>query len=404
MRKITRFLTLICTLTTMSVFSMVIYVDSYLPQNFYIQKGEIFDIQNDNLTVSQVSPYENGVTNVTNSSTDAIGYDVNLFNIIPVKTIQVQQTEQVMLSPSGEPFGIKIMTEGVLVVGVSDVKTEIGDKSPTQIAGIKMGDIIVSINGEKVESNGEIAKIVKGSNGEPLKIEFIGDNSNKTTTIKPLISSEDGEYKIGMWVRDSSAGVGTMTFTDYSKGVFAGLGHGVCDVDTGEVLPVRKGEIVDVEILGVEKSVNGTPGQLQGAFKSTRAIGELIKNTEIGVYGTLSRMSSFSNESIPMAFKQEVKKGDAQIMTTIEGGEPELYDIDIEKINFNSEKSERNMVIKITDEELLAKTGGIVQGMSGSPIIQDGKIVGAVTHVFVNDTQQGYGIFAENMYNITKTL
>ena len=200
-----------------------------------------------------------------------------------------------------------------------------------------------------------------------------------------------------MWVRDSSAGIGTVTFYDESTGLFGGLGHPVCDVDTGGILPLSSGDVVDVNITGVRKSTEGNAGELQGIFVSDKACGTLYTNNQYGVFGALKNCPS-PYSPIPMGLKQEIQLGEASILTTIDGDKPQEYSISIEKIDYRSDNSNKNMVIKITDEKLLSLTGGIVQGMSGSPIIQNGKLIGAVTHVFVNEPTKGYAIFCENMY------
>ena len=205
-----------------------------------------------------------------------------------------------------------------------------------------------------------------------------------------------------MWVRDSSAGIGTLTFYSPSSQVFAGLGHPVCDVDTGETLPLSSGEIVPAKIYSVNRGVSGTPGELRGGFEKG-TLGNLTVNGETGIYGTLSNLPTL-NDPVPVAMKQQVKSGSAQVLTTIDGTTPKLYDIRIDQVRYNDSSPTRNMVIVITDQELLDKTGGIVQGMSGSPILQDGKLIGAVTHVFVNDPTKGFAIFAENMLKTAETV
>ncbi|MDF2567582.1 MAG: stage sporulation protein, partial [Oscillospiraceae bacterium] len=213
----------------------------------------------------------------------------------------------------------------------------------------------------------------------------------------------DNTFKIGLWVRDSSAGIGTVTFYNPENSVFGGLGHAVCDVDTGQVMPIMSGEVVDVNINGVTRGSSGSPGELKGSFSSNKDSGSIAVNNETGVFGVLYQNPS-NHSAIPIAMKQEVKTGKATIFTTVSGNTPQEYKINIEKVNLNDNSMTKNMVIKITDPELLQKTGGIVQGMSGSPIMQNGVLVGAVTHVFINDPTKGYGIFIENMYNHSKAV
>ena len=205
------------------------------------------------------------------------------------------------------------------------------------------------------------------------------------------------QYKIGVWVRDSSAGIGTMTFYDNDTGCFAGLGHGICDSEAGTILPLLSGDIVTAEINGLTKSTTGSAGSLRGYFADDNAIGTILTNSERGVFGKAEK-APIDNLEIPIAWKQNVHTGEAKVLSTIDGSEPKYYNIWIENVSRNDNQETKNMVIHVTDGELLDTAGGIVQGMSGSPIIQDGKLIGAVTHVFVNDPTRGYAIFAENMY------
>ena len=318
-----------------------------------------------------------------------------------LQKIDVKMVERKTLIPSGQPFGIKMFTDGVMVVGMSNIYTPEGLVNPAKESGIKTGDIITAINGERILLNEQVEKIVKNNGSTPIKVDFIRNGENKTATINPALSQEDRNYKIGIWVRDSSAGIGTMTFVDPKDNSFGGLGHGVCDIDTEQLMPLYSGEIADVIITGVKKGESGNPGELKGIFVSTKSCGEVSENCESGVYGTVSKKMP-SNQPLPIAFKNEIHTGKAKILTTISGTEPKAYDVLIEKISGTS--SVKNMVVKVTDAELLEKSGGIVQGMSGSPIIQDGKIIGAVTHVFVNDPTRGYGIFIENMISENRKI
>ncbi len=327
--------------------------------------------------------------------------DLKLFGFIPVKSAQVDVVGEMYVMPSGAPFGIKIFTSGVLVVGMSDVDGAEGLSNPAKNAGIKEGDIILSIDGQPVASNEDVAAIIEKSEGRSLRMELQRDNLTFTVGFTPVLSATENKYKAGIWVRDSSAGIGTMTFYNPATGVAAGLGHGICDVDTGELLPLSSGELVGAKIHSVVKGKAGSPGELRGMF-TEQSLGNLLVNGETGVYGRTGEISS-TGELMEIAMKQEVETGSAQILTTVDDGSPQLYDCEIEKVHFNDESLTQNMVIRVTDPTLLETTGGIVQGMSGSPIIQNGKLVGAVTHVFVNDPAKGYGIFAENMYVSAKS-
>lgn len=325
-------------------------------------------------------------------------YNTNILfmNIVPIKRVSIQKIEDVYVMPGGHPFGIKLFTKGVIIVGISDIKTDNGFCNPAKQAGLQKGDIILSVNSKEISSNEELIKIVEQSNGDDLNAEVVRNGIKYETTIKPVKGDLSGNYKVGMWVRDSSAGIGTITFWDKKTQIFGGLGHGICDIDTGELLPLSHGDIVKANINGISKGTRGNPGELKGYFIESQPVGKLTNNTYSGVYGKLDGID-FEKEPVPVAMKQQVKTGKAQILTTIIGNTPEYYDIDIIRINYNEESPSKNMIIKITDHKLLNQTGGIIQGMSGSPIIQNGMLVGAITHVFVNDPQKGYAIFAENM-------
>jgi stage IV sporulation protein B len=290
-----------------------------------------------------------------------------------------------------------------LVVDTNGFPTTGGYSSPATKAGIKPGDIIKTINNIPVYSNADVAAIIqKAENGADIIFERSG--KTERTELIPEKSSKDGQLKAGLWVKDSSAGIGTLTFADPETGIAAGLGHPVCDSQTGEILPLHSGQSCEVTITRYKKGAPGVPGELTGSFAADTEIGELLGNRENGVYteidvGEITEMSNRAGtEAIPLAFRQEIKKGAAVIYSTIDGDTPICYEIEIEDINLNDRGDSKDMVIKIKDERLIDSTGGIIQGMSGSPILQDGKIIGAVTHVFVNNPQKGYAIFADTMY------
>ena len=326
---------------------------------------------------------------------------IKLFNAIPVKNSTVTVVHRRYVTLGGNVFGLRIFADGVIVTGVGTVSSEGTDVAPAKKAGIKQGDIIRKINGTAVTSNHDISQLVENSSGKSMSVELLRDGKTKNVTVEAARDTADGKYKLGMWVRDSSAGVGTVTFVDNETGTVAGLGHAICDTDTGDIMPLRSGDILDVIIRGCVKGTSGTPGELCGIFGS-KTLGELYMNGATGVYGVVAEKDSRAPK-IPVALCSEVETGKAQIVCTVDGGEAEYFDIEITAVH-RGEGEEKNMVIKVTDSDLLAKTGGIVQGMSGSPIVQNGMLVGAVTHVFVNDPQQGYGIFAETMLSTAREL
>ncbi|MBQ9940526.1 MAG: SpoIVB peptidase [Clostridia bacterium] len=300
------------------------------------------------------------------------------------------------LIPGGFPFGVKFYTKGVIVVGVSEVESESGFVSPASDAGFKKGDIITSVNGEEVDTIERIAYIIENCNGTVTTFTVNRLKETLTLSMTPVKALSDGKYKSGMWIRDSTAGIGTVTFINADTLRFGGLGHGICDTDTGMVMPLSKGMVVDVSVTGIIRGVGGRPGELKGDFGSVSR-GYLTNNCSSGVFGVFSALpQKVAYPPFPVASKNEVTTGKAQIYSSILDGQNKIYDIEITKVNHHSQDT-KNFIISITDPSLIELTGGIIQGMSGSPIIQNGKIIGAVTHVFVNDPTKGYGIFIENM-------
>lgn len=303
---------------------------------------------------------------------------------IPIKTADITRKERPSLIPCGTPFGIKLRSEGVMVVAVTE-------GSPAAEGGIKKGDIITRINGEKVHCNDDVTAALTNQSEILLKR---GD-SELSLTCCPNRDEDTGCLKMGAWVRDSAAGIGTMTFCDPETGTFGGLGHAVSDITTGALVPLASGEITAADIYDIVRGEQGAAGELCGALFPEEITGRLSANTPVGVFGTLSELPQ--GEAVPVAFRQEVKTGSAYILATLDGKEPKAYSIEIERVNLLGINSSKGMVIRITDPELLAEAGGIVRGMSGSPIIQNGMLVGAVTHVLVNDPERGYAVFAETM-------
>lgn len=320
-------------------------------------------------------------------------------NGIDIKNISVSVYKERKLIPGGMPFGIKFTTDGILVVGVSEVQTKDGSVCPATDAGIKTKDIIKTVNGKEVSSSEDFTLTVEHSEGKTLQIGLLRDGTPLTVSLCAVLSSADGKYKAGLWVKDSTAGIGTVTYIDPESGNFGGLGHGVCDTETGVLMPLKSGNVCDVNISGITKGKSGTPGELRGFFTNSET-GTLYKNSVCGVFGKFSTLPQKLREPMEIGLKDTLKEGSAQLICTTAENAPTVYDIEIVKINRDSGEN-KNFIIKVTDERLLGKTGGIVQGMSGSPIIQNGKLVGAVTHVLINDPTKGYGIFIENMLNTT---
>lgn len=320
---------------------------------------------------------------------------VKLLGVLPVKSVALNVVDADEVYPGGMAFGVKFFTEGVLVVGLTDIVSFSGTVCPAREAGIKKGDIVLSIDGEAASGATALRDTVAASGGKGLSFEVKRGDEVFTTTLYPALCEEDNSYKAGLWVRDSTAGIGTVTYINAKDLSFAGLGHGICDSDTGTLMPLGRAVVVDVDITGVRKGAPGAPGELKGSFDKVQK-GIIEKNTETGVYGSFDTLPEGLGKPMPVGLKSELKEGKAFIYTTLKGNSPDKYEVEIEKI-YKDSGNTKNFLIKVTDERLLDKTGGIVQGMSGSPVIQNGKLLGAVTHVLINDCTRGYGIFIENM-------
>lgn len=293
---------------------------------------------------------------------------------LPVKTVRALVETRPVVTVCGTPFGVKMFSEGALIVGFSDLNTPDGTANPAKKAGLRLGDRVVRMDDTLTETNDAVHAALETAAGAPVQVVYIRNGEQFQTRLTPVWDSTAGQWRAGMWVRDSSAGVGTMTFVDNAAGVFAGLGHPISDSDTGESVALRSGEIVPCQIVGCTSGTVGSPGELKGRFLSTHALGSICINSKTGVYGRTR--AAFSGPELEMAFAQEVVPGDAEIWTTVDGEVPKAYRIRIEKVN--DADPHRNMILRVTDRQLLAKTGGIVQGMSGSPILQNGRLVGAV--------------------------
>ena len=307
----------------------------------------------------------------------------------------LNEAEGLTVTPGGMPFGVKFMTEGVTVVGFCDVEIEGKKMNPASDAGLKLRDVILRVNGEPLLSAAGLTEKIESCEGHDLVLHCRRNKEEVEVKLKPIYSQSENRYKTGIWVRDSGAGIGTVTFILPETGAFAGLGHGICDSDTGELISMRRGTVSDVTISSVVKGAAGAPGELKGYFNPGK-VGALLGNTSCGVWGVFSEQPESVAEPMKLGLRQDVKEGAAYILSTLDSNKTDRYDVEICNINRDATGS-KCFTVKITDPDLLAISGGIVQGMSGSPIIQDGKLIGAVTHVLINDPTSGYGIFAENM-------
>lgn len=407
MKNLFKFFSLFSLVAASVIFALIFLGDKTYPDSISLLENQemnvngIYSLQNSQ-TESQVRS-ANSANTVSDGSEGAESYQVNisLLNTIPVKSSTVTVSKRQYVVPSGDIFGIKIFTDGILIVGMDDVPTADGILNPAKRAGLKNGDVILAVDGETAQNVSQLSAAVQAG-AESITLTLRRNEKVWQTELTLAVSSNDGKPKAGLWVRDSTAGVGTLTFYCKENGIFGGLGHAICDIDTGTVMPFGHGEAVKTQISGCYKGSAGITGELCGVFQE-ETLGTLYSNGETGVYGVLEAFDKSAAE-LPVATKNEVKTGYAQILATVDDAGPQYYDAKIIKVYPNSDENGKNMIVEVTDRTLIEKTGGIVQGMSGSPIIQNGMLVGAVTHVFVNNALQGYGIFAETMLKDAETV
>ena len=399
-------------LLILTLLVILVYVTNItsIPNNLILLQGENLNIKtllwlsinyDDGKAIQAVSSEDNKI----GEKTGKIDLSLNFagFNI---KDLTVNVIPNTVVIPGGEAIGLRLYTSGVLVIGMSEIQGEDNNNyMPYKDSGIKEGDMITKIDDETITCTSDLVTKVNESNGNSVKITYVRDGNNYNTEIIPKKTSEN-DYKLGLWVRDAASGVGTISFYDPKTGDFGALGHGIMDIDTEELINIAKGDIVTSKIISVVKGEKGKPGELQGSIDNGKIIGKVYKNTNFGIYGKLDNLNNLNNNNKEMEVmpRNEVKEGKASILCTLDNNIQEEYEIEIEKTYPSTQRSNKNMIIKVTDERLLEKTGGIVQGMSGSPIIQDGKFVGAVTHVMVNTPEKGYGIFADTMLKQMKEV
>lgn len=390
MKKAIRIFDVILFGVSIIIFSLIIYGEYFLPKEVitYNDSKDFFGIYSfsHHQTTATVSSQTSKPKNDT----------LKIFGIVPVKDVTITHKEEQKVFVSGEVFGIKIYTNGVIVVGTQNIETKLSKSNPAKNAGIEIGDIIISINNTKVFTSDDVKALLNDNNGKSYKIKVKRGDRYKEFTLSPAYSTKEGCYKAGLWVRDSSAGIGTITFYNNTSKTFAALGHQVNDVDTNEMIPILKGSAVKASVTGITKGNTTTPGSLECDFSSNK-IGEISKNTTNGIYGKYDKINEGA-KLFPIASLQEIKKGNAQIISTIDGAKPKAYDVEITHITYRENSTQKNIILRITDPELINQTGGIVQGMSGSPVIQNGKLVGALTHVIISNSKKGYAIFAQTMY------
>lgn len=395
------------------LFVILLYVSniSSIPNNLILMQGENLNIKTllglsiSNLNGETVEAVNTEDTKVSNKI-GKVDLSLNLAGF-SVKDLTVNVIPNTVVIPGGETIGLRLYTSGVLVVGMSEIVGEDNNNyTPYKNSGIKEGDMITKIDDEAVTCTSDLITKVNESKGNSVKITYVRDGSNYSTEILPTKTSEN-EYKLGLWVRDAASGVGTISFYDPSTGEFGALGHGILDVDTEELIDIARGDIVTSKIVSIIKGEKGKPGELRGTIDNGKMIGEVYKNTNFGIYGKLSNVDMLKQDTdkvMEVMPRDEVKEGKATILCTLDDNKQQEYEIEIEKVYTSTNRTNKNMIIKVTDERLLEKTGGIIQGMSGSPIIQNGKFVGAVTHVMVNNPEKGYGIFADTMLKQMKSV
>ena len=323
---------------------------------------------------------------------------LDLFGLIHFKEIQVDVVNTQYAIPCGAPVGIYLKSNGIMVIGTGEIICQDGSAAEPAAGILKSGDYIQSINGHALETKEDLAQEVSRLEAQPAVLTIRRDEQLMDVTIEP-VTAQDGTKKLGVWVRSDTQGIGTLTYLDLN-GNFGALGHGISDSDTGEVVQISQGALYNTEIVGIEKGSIGNPGVMSGViyYGPGSLLGEINANSDVGIFGTANDKfrAAINMQPLEIGYRQDVKKGPAVIRSGI-SGEIKDYQIEIQKVDYSTSHQNKSLVIQVTDPELLALTGGIVQGMSGSPIIQDGKLIGAVTHVFIQDSTRGYGIFVENM-------
>lgn len=360
-----------------------------------LQNGEK-KLSKDILHVDMQKPFE-----MSSSKTGIYRADLKLFGILKIKEINIQVIDEMEVIPSGLAVGIEVKTKGVLILGTGAVSSSNGEKYEPALNIVKSGDYIIAVNEKEISSKQEIVDQVQKSEGKKIILTILRNDEKVKVAVTP-VSSGDGIYKLGIWVREDTQGIGTLTYVD-DNGEFRALGHGITDIDTGMLMDIKSGNIYYAGIMDIVKGESGAPGEIVGYINKTdeNKIGTISKNTMQGISGIIENKSVLgeAEERMPIGFAREVKEGKAYIKCQV-GDKVDTYEIEIEKVKRNAKNTNKSLVIKITDEKLLNQTNGIIQGMSGSPIIQNGKLVGAVTHVFVRDPAHGYGTLIENMIQL----
>lgn len=362
----------------------------------FVTKDELKSMLSSNFFVSSKI---DSVSASTGEDFDEYVIKYKLFNLFNIKNLKVNVIEPDRYFAGGDSLGFSLQSRGVILIGGNFIVTHDGIARPFEESGLKSGDIITSIDGYEINNVGDIEEILRLHDGGELRIKGIRNGEVFESSITPALDSLTNSYKLGLWVKEDAVGIGTLTFINITSGRFGSLGHAITDVESGNIIEVSGGEIYEGKILGIKRGENGRAGELIGTYNRDDKLGSVDKNCEYGVYGYFDNAKEYlkNRSSIDVGGRVSVNPGKAKILTCLDGENIEKFDIEIIKTNFQSSSSEKSMVIKITDKDLISKTGGIVQGMSGSPIIQNGKLIGAVTHVFVNDPTKGFGIYIDWM-------
>ena len=390
MKKIKNILTIIFLIITYMYVANI----TQIPKEIILLKGEKFQIKK----MYGIEVIETASTSASNINT--MNMEISLLGKIPVKDVNINILENAEVVPVGKIIGLKLYTNGVLIVGMSEIEN-INNKLEKSFenADIKEGDTIIKINENEIDNIESLKKIVNESKGNDIALTLVRDGTLVTSNIKP-IQTEENEYKLGLWVKDAATGVGTITFYEKETQSFAALGHGISDNDTNKLIDIDSGEIVTSKLLSIKKGEENKPGEIKGTIINQTTIGKVEKNTPFGIYGKLNNLSSLNidtSEALKVALRNEIKTGEAQIICSVDGNTTKKYDIQIEKIYLQNNSDNKSMLIRVTDEELLEKTGGIIRGLSGAPIVQNGKFIGAVTNVLVANPEIGYAIFGDLM-------
>lgn len=366
-----------------------------MPKNVILLENEELDLKLISGITLKESKKEVLQTSNDSNKIETKTISVSLFNLFNVKEVNVSTVKNTKVVPLGNIIGIKLYSNGVLVIGM----TEVEGKKPYENTGIKEGDLITTVDNVTVTTTEELIKCVNNSQGKQVKIKYIREGTEYVTDIEPVKTKED-KYKIGLWVRDGACGIGTATYYDPGTGKIATLGHGIVDRDTDKLITIESGKLLTSTITKIKKGEKGNPGEIKGIINDNQTIGSINLNTDFGIYGNLKEINTLGidkNNSLEIALKNEIKTGEATILLALEDEIRKEYKIEIKKIYKNNTEDNKSMLIEITDEKLIEKTGGIIQGMSGAPIIQNGKFIGAITHVLVNNPLQGYAVFGEIM-------